>query len=105
VTVLLGPELLQMCEERCGIARSSLTVVEHHIELDIEHAEEQLQHIDDVVGDPGYLEPIRDALRTTMEYHWRFLSDIDSMQLADMYERSDASMERHGGRPSDRPAA
>jgi hypothetical protein len=105
VTVLLGPELLKMCEERCGIARSSLTVVDHHVHLDIEHAEEQLQHIDEVVDDPRYLEPIRNALRTTMDYHWRFLRDIDTMPLEDMYEHPPATGERQGGRPSDRPAA
>ena len=50
VTVLLGPELLSLIDERCGVPRTSMTVIDNHIELDRDHAEEGFGLIDDSSG-------------------------------------------------------
>lgn len=62
ITVALGPELLTLVEERCGIPRSSLSLIENHVELDIEHVEEGWAVIDDLVGDPRKIGLMRKAL-------------------------------------------
>lgn len=68
VTALLGPELLDLIEQRCGTPRSSMTVVHNHVELDQDHAEEGFGEIDDLVGDPKKLSPMRKALATIMSH-------------------------------------
>ena len=76
VTVLLGPELLADIESRCGVPRSSMTVVDNHIELDREHAEEGFGIIDDLVGDPKKLAPMRRALAGLLEHFDRFCEEV-----------------------------
>jgi len=66
MTVMVGPEWMSYLEERCGIARTNVSVIDEHIELDREHAEEGFAVMDDLVGDPAMLTPMRDALRQFM---------------------------------------
>jgi hypothetical protein len=74
--VLLGPEWLQMLEERCGIPRSSMTVIGNHIELDREHVEEALDQIDALVGDPRKLPRMREVLVDVLAYFDRFCAEV-----------------------------
>ena len=61
--VLLGPEWLDLLERRCGIPKSSMTVIGNHAELDRAHAAEAFEVIDALVGDPRMLGPMRGVLR------------------------------------------
>ena len=81
--VLLGPEWLMLLEERCGIPRSSMTVIDNHAELDKEHVEEALEQIDDLVGDPKKLAKMRDALRASIAFFHRFCVEITSVEVRD----------------------
>jgi hypothetical protein len=74
--VLLGPEWLRMLEERCGIPRSSMTVIGNHIELDREHVEEALDQIDALVGDPRKLPRMRAVLLDVLAYFDRFCAEV-----------------------------
>jgi hypothetical protein len=74
--VLLGPEWLQMLEERCGIPHSSMTVIGNHIELDREHVEEALDQIDALVGDPRKLPRMRAVLLDVLAYFDRFCAEV-----------------------------
>lgn len=76
ITVLLGPELLSLIEERNNVARSALTVIDNHIELDREHAEEAWGLIDDLVGDPRKITTMRAALRSIIELFDAFASEV-----------------------------
>lgn len=74
--VLLGPEWLRMLDERCGIPRSSMTVIGNHIELDREHVEEALDQIDALVGDPRKLPRMRAVLLDVLAYFDRFCAEV-----------------------------
>ena len=76
LVVLLGPEWLTLLEERCGIPRSSMTVIGNHVELDKEHVEEALAHIDDLVSDPRKLSRMREVLLQTIEHFERFCDEV-----------------------------
>jgi hypothetical protein len=80
VTVLLGPELLSLIEERCGVPRTSMTVVDNHIELDRDHAEEGFGLIDDLVPDPRKVGPMREALAGIMERFSRFFEEVTTVE-------------------------
>jgi hypothetical protein len=89
ITVLLGPELLSLIEERNGVPRTSMTVIDNHIELDREHAEEAWGVIDDLVGDPRKIGKMREALATMLAY-----VDAFSLELATDLGSSDESEPR-----------
>jgi len=74
--VLMGPEWLALIEERCGIPRSTFTVIANHVELDREHTEEGLEAIDALVPDPAKLGPMRAVLRETFDHFDRFSADV-----------------------------
>jgi pyrroloquinoline quinone (PQQ) biosynthesis protein C len=76
--VILGPEWLMLLEERCGIPRSSMTVIDNHAELDKEHVEEALEEIDALVGDPRKLPQMRSALRASIAFFDQFCVEITS---------------------------
>jgi len=78
ITVILGPEWLALVEQRCGTPRSSMTVIDNHIELDREHAEEAFACIDDFVSDPKMLGPMREVLKCVVTYFDRFCAEIIS---------------------------
>ena len=76
LVVILGPEWLELLEARCGIPRSSMTVIGNHAELDKEHVESALEEIDDLVGDPRKLPRMRDALRRSIGFFDRFCVEV-----------------------------
>lgn len=78
--VILGPEWLMLLEERCGIPRSSMTVIANHAELDKAHVEEALEEIDDLVGDPRKLPKMREALLESIAYFDRFCAEVTSLE-------------------------
>ncbi|HVH41767.1 MAG TPA: hypothetical protein VM925_05470 [Labilithrix sp.] len=83
VTVLLGPELLALIEDRCGVPKTSMTVIDKHIELDRDHAEEGFGIIDDLVGDPRKLSPLRNALAEMLAHFDRFCEEVTTLDLSD----------------------
>jgi len=76
LVVLVGSEWLLMLEERCGIPRSSMTVIGNHIELDREHVEQALDQIDALVGDPRKLPRMREVLLEVLAYFDRFCAEV-----------------------------
>jgi hypothetical protein len=68
LTVIKGPEWLDLLETRCGIPKSSMTAVDNHVELDREHAEEGFAVVDDLVTDPRMLPEMREALAKSMHH-------------------------------------
>jgi len=75
-TVVLGPEWLRLLEERCGIPRTSMTVIDKHIEIDQGHVEEALDTIDDLVADPRMLPRMREVLRDSMDNFFAFCTEL-----------------------------
>lgn len=76
--VLLGPTWLGLLEERCGIPRTSMTVVGNHAELDKDHVQTALEEIDDLVGDPSKLPRMRKVLTETFAHFDRFCAEVTS---------------------------
>lgn len=97
-TVAVGPEWLRLLEERCGIPRSSMTVIDKHIEIDQGHVEEALECIDDLVGEPRLLPRMREVLRSSMDNFYAFCTE-----LAETYGR--VSEHRMRGGVVEAPAA
>ena len=83
LTVVMGPEWLALLDVRCGIPMSSMTVIANHVELDREHVEHALNEIDDLVGDPKMLYPMREALHGAMDHYELFLRAIVATNPAD----------------------
>jgi hypothetical protein len=67
ITVLVGPAFLSLIEEKNGVPRSSLTVIDIHVERDRDHAEEGWGAIDDLVPDPRRLAFMRQTLGEIIE--------------------------------------
>jgi hypothetical protein len=86
ITALLGPELLSLIEKGTGVPRSSMTVIDNHIELDREHSEEAWGIIDDLVGDPRKITRMRGALAEMVGHFDGFC-----VELTNKTERSDES--------------
>jgi hypothetical protein len=76
ITVLLGPEFLANIEAKCGVPRSAMTVVDNHIELDKEHAEEGFDLMNDLVSDPRKLAPMRAALADVLRLFDAFCAEV-----------------------------
>jgi hypothetical protein len=68
VTVLLGPLLLDLLEQKNGVPRSSVSIVGKHIEHDIHHSEEGWEAIDDLVTEPTAIAEMRTTLREVMAF-------------------------------------
>lgn len=86
VTILLGPELLADIEAHCGVPRSAMTIVDNHIAADQEHVEENFAVIDDLVGDPKKLRPMRQALASIMEHFDRFCAEVTTVSVEESGE-------------------
>jgi hypothetical protein len=67
ITVMLGPEWMEALEKANGISRKAVTVIDKHVELDREHAEEGFAVMDDLIVDPKMLPRMREALAKSME--------------------------------------
>ena len=93
ITALLGPELLSLIEELNGVPRSSMTIVDKHIELDREHSEEAWGVIDDLVGDPGKIGRMRSALAEMIEHFDAFCVELTS--AADPSDESEPRLRKH----------
>jgi hypothetical protein len=76
LTVLLGPEWLLLLEQRCGIPRSSMTVIGNHVEADQGHVEEALDRIDALVGEPDKLPRMREILIQSMRHFDRLCAQV-----------------------------
>ena len=76
VTVLMGPEWLQLLEEQCGVPRSTMTVVANHVELDKEHVHACLQEIDELVTDEKFHVGLKRTLGESMRYFDEFCGEI-----------------------------
>lgn len=83
LVVVLGMDWLDHLERRCGIPKSSMSVVANHAELDRDHVEEALDRIDDLVGDPTKLPALRGALRTSISFFDRFCDEVTTLHTAD----------------------
>jgi hypothetical protein len=81
--VALGPDWLRMLESRCGIPRTSMTVIANHAELDRHHVEEALAEIDDLVGEPKKLPLMRQALQTSIAHFERFCVQVTCTETTD----------------------
>ncbi|MDF2694028.1 MAG: long-chain acyl-CoA synthetase [Labilithrix sp.] len=75
-TVVIGPEWLRLLDERCGIPRTSMTVIDKHIEIDQGHVEEALDNIDDLVAEPKLLPRMRAVLRDSMDNFYAFCTEL-----------------------------
>jgi hypothetical protein len=76
IPVLLGPAWLDALEQRCGIPRAAMSVIDRHIEADEPHVEDTLEDIDDLVDDPRKLPRMREVLRAAMEGFERVCCEI-----------------------------
>jgi hypothetical protein len=80
--VLLGPGWLELLETHCGIPRSSMTIVANHVELDGEHVEDALAHIDALVPDPLALPRLRAVLHRAMHLFDQFCEQVTTYDYA-----------------------
>jgi hypothetical protein len=76
VTVLVGPELLELLEQKNGVPRSSVSIVGKHIEHDIHHSEEGWEAIDDLVVEPTAIAEMRTTLRQVMGFFDAFSEEL-----------------------------
>lgn len=76
VTVLVGPEFLEVVEKSSGVSRSSMTVIDKHIELDRHHAEEGFGVFDDLVTDPRKVAMLRAMLKEICDTFDRGCLDV-----------------------------
>lgn len=83
ITVIVGPAWLELLEERCGIPRSAMSIIDNHIELDRAHAEEAFACIDDFVSDPRKLAPMREVLAQSIAYFDAFCAEIVAIDEID----------------------
>ncbi len=80
--VLLGPVWLELLERHCGIARTSMTIVANHVELDGEHVEEALTQIDDLIPDPRALPRLRATMHGAMRLFEQFCDQVTAVEHA-----------------------
>lgn len=83
MTVMLAPEWLALIEERCGIPRAALTVIDNHVELDRDHAEEAFALMDDLVGDPRKLGRMRKALADAIALFEGYCAEVTAEDHSD----------------------
>lgn len=76
-TVIAGPGWVRMLVERCGITTSMLSVITHHVELDVEHAARGFEELAQLIREED-----QDAVFTTVRTVMRCLEDFYD-ELAD----------------------
>jgi pyrroloquinoline quinone (PQQ) biosynthesis protein C len=79
VTVLMGPEWLQLLEERCGVPTSAMTVISNHVELDKDHVEACLKEIDELVTDEAHHAGLSRTLGESMRFFDEFCGEISAV--------------------------
>lgn len=79
ITVIKGPELLDLLDTHCGIPKTSMTAVGNHVTIDRDHAEEAFSLMDDLVGDPRMLPEMRQALARAIELFEAFCTEVTSI--------------------------
>lgn len=77
-TVIAGPRWLDALEEKCNIPRSSMSAVANHVEADRHHVDKAMEEIDDLVGDPAKLGPMRDVVLTAARYLEAYYGELAS---------------------------
>lgn len=77
LTVLVGPDFLRGLEERCGIPRSSVSVVARHVDLDEHHVAEGLAEIEKLTA-ASDLPILRAVLAGSMDRYERFWDEVES---------------------------
>lgn len=75
-TVLLGPEWVNALSSCCGIPRSSLTVVDYHVEFDRHHAAAGFAQVSALLSDPAEEAAALQSARAGMEYLERFYDEL-----------------------------
>ena len=73
---LRADDWLDLLESRCGIPKSTMTVIAHHAELDRHHAREGIDAIDTLVTDAELEGPMQEVLATVLQYFQRFSADV-----------------------------
>jgi hypothetical protein len=86
-TVLVGGGFAQMLVERCGMPLEALTCLTKHVELDVDHAEEGMELIDELVADPARVGPLRAVIDETgalfeLACRQMVADDVDQARIA-----------------------
>ncbi|HEY3500091.1 MAG TPA: hypothetical protein VGK73_35620 [Polyangiaceae bacterium] len=75
VTVAVGPIWVRALEENSGIGAENLTIITHHVELDVAHVDEGLEEIRALAA-AHELAGMRATIRTAIGYFEGFLSEL-----------------------------
>jgi hypothetical protein len=76
ITVLIGPELIDLLERKNGVPRSSVSIVGKHIEHDVHHSEEGWDAIDALVVAPTAISEMRTTLREVIALFDAFTEEL-----------------------------
>jgi len=82
-TVIAGPAWVRMLVERCGISTSMLSVVTHHVELDVAHAARGFEELARLMRDEdqdAVLATVRTAMRCLEDFYDELANDGSSGQ-------------------------
>ena len=75
VTVAVGPDWMAALEGACGVSRSHLSVVDHHVRLDRDHVDEGLAELDRL-ADASELGAMRETVRVAILHLDRFSGEL-----------------------------
>ncbi|HEY8946060.1 MAG TPA: iron-containing redox enzyme family protein, partial [Polyangiaceae bacterium] len=81
-TVLLGPAWMRALTQHCGVPSSALSVVEHHVELDREHAARGFRVLSDLSDHPGDELAVFEVVRGTMALLEAFYDELAALMQA-----------------------
>lgn len=76
LTVIIGPDFVRLLDEKCGVAKTSMTVIDKHVDLDRAHVEHALDEIDELVTDPRKIGPMRETARASMAFFEAFCAEV-----------------------------
>lgn len=88
-TLLVSPKLLSDFETKCGVPRTNMTALSLHVELDVEHTQEDIEVVDRFIGDPDDPEEYLTALRQSAEEVDKFLAEV-ALQKRDILHYPEA---------------
>jgi hypothetical protein len=75
-TTAVGPQWLALLDSGCGIPGSSMTAIGHHVELDKDHVEDDLEVIRKLVRDDPDAVALEATLRASIAYWDRFFEHL-----------------------------